>query len=82
MFNSPPSCLLYTLEMAAGGGAAEDDYSARVAEPALVIIRSRLMRDRPVNVIQYISEHGDEIRRESEALVVPARWQSESGDPR
>jgi len=61
---------------------SEDDYSVRIAEPVLVAIRNRLMRDRPDNIIQYISEHGHEIVSESEALAVPAVWQSESSDSR
>jgi|LauGreDrversion4_2_1035121.scaffolds.fasta_scaffold1628142_1 hypothetical protein len=61
---------------------SEDDYSIRITEPVLVAIRSRLMRDRPDNIIQYISEHGHEIVSESEALAVPAVWQSESSDSR
>ena len=61
---------------------SEDDYSIRITEPVLVAIRSRLMRDRPDNIIQYISEHGHEIVSESEALAAPAVWQSESSDPR
>ena len=48
---------------------SEDDYSIRITEPVLVAIRSRLMRDRPDNIIQYISEHGHEIVSESEALA-------------
>ena len=61
---------------------SEDDYSIRITEPVLVAIRSRLMRDRPDNIIQYISEHGHEIVSESEALAVPAVRQSESSDSR
>ena len=61
---------------------SEDDYSIRITEPVLVAIRSRLMRERPDNIFQYISEHGHEIVSESEALAVPAVWQSESSDPR
>ena len=61
---------------------SEDDDSTRIAEPVFVAIRNRLMRDRPDNIIQYISEHGHEIVSESEALAVPAVWQSESSDSR
>jgi hypothetical protein len=64
------------------GPQSEDDYSTRIAQPVLVTIRNRLMRDRPDNIIQYISEHGHEILSESEAAALPAVWQTESSDSR
>ena len=42
------------------------DYSALVAEPALAIIRDRLLQDRPPKVLDYITQHHIQIHSEIE----------------
>ena len=58
------------------------DYSALVVEPALVIIRNRLLLHRPPNVGEYISQHHSEIHSEIEAAAnaLPAHGGSVGGD--
>jgi putative hydrolase of HD superfamily len=49
-----------------------DDYCKRFVDPALAVIRSRLLQDRPLNVADYFLDFRDEIRRDIELHSAPA----------
>jgi len=45
------------------------DYCARVLDPALHIIRARLLQHRPLNVVDYISQYHSQIKSDIEAAA-------------
>ena len=45
------------------------DYCARVLDPALHIIRARLLQDRPLNVGDYISQFHSQIKSDIQAAA-------------
>lgn len=55
-----------------------DDYCARIVDPSLAAIRSRLLQDRPQNVADYLFEFHDEIKRDIEMCSFADAAQSAS----
>jgi hypothetical protein len=57
------------------------DYNDRVVEPALAIIRNRLLQDRPTNVLEYISLHYFQIHSEIAAAASSSTVSEEAPCP-